>query len=326
MWRFRRQWQGPPGWCSRRIGPVTSASGSTTPSCQPAPIDIRAATVLAVGIGHATSDASGASVASAGVGGVILLGANVVDADQVPALIDGLRRQSPHGLLVMAAEEGGPVSRWHPIIGPTPSARVLGRQPLAAIAAVGAERCATLQDFGFDLVLASVPDADGGPAGGAIGDRAFGATPAEAGPRAGAFAEGLRRAGVAAAAKHFPGQGGLADSHDGQVVVHARLDELRTAGALAFRPVIDAGAEAIMMSHVTFSALGSRGPRVWSPPRTGCCARWASMAPRSQMPLAWKRSWRSGPFQRPPFWHLQPVPTWCLLHQGTRWRRCAMPS
>jgi beta-N-acetylhexosaminidase len=239
--------------------PPPAASGSTTAPCQPAPIEIRAATVLAVGIGQATSANAplAASVAAAGVGGVILLGANVVDPDQVRALIEGLRRQSPHGLLVMVDEEGGRVSRLRPILGPTPSARVLGRQRLAAIAEVGAERGATLRDLGFDLVLAPVADADGGPAGGAIGDRAFGATPAEAGVRARAFAEGLRRAGVAAAAKHFPGQGGLADSHDGQVVVHARLDELRTAAASAFRPVIDAGAEAIMMSHVTFSALGS---------------------------------------------------------------------
>jgi beta-N-acetylhexosaminidase len=230
------------------------------PPCQPAPIQVRAATVLAVGIGAATTaDAPlAAAVTAAGVGGVILLGPNVVDVGQVRALIEGLRRQAPHGLLVAVDEEGGRVSRLRSIIGPTPSARALGRRPLAEIADVGAERGATLRDLGFDLVLAPVADADGGPVGGAIGDRAFGETPAEAGPRAGAFAEGLRRAGVAATAKHFPGQGGLADSHDGQVVLDDTLDELRTAAASAFRPVIDAGIPAVMMSHVTFSALGPR--------------------------------------------------------------------
>ena len=237
-----------------------SVSAPATPPCQTAPIQVRAATVLAVGIGAATTaDAPlAAAVAAAGVGGVILLGPNVVDVGQVRALIDGLRRQSPHGLLVAVDEEGGRVSRLRSIIGPTPSARVLGRRPLADIADVAAERGAALRDLGFDVVLAPVADADGGPAGGAIGDRAFGATPAEAGPRAGAFAQGLLRAGVAAVAKHFPGQGGLADSHDGQVVLDDTMDELRTAAASAFRPVIDAGIPAVMMSHVTLPVLGPR--------------------------------------------------------------------
>ena len=237
-----------------------STSGSTLPPCEPAPIDVRAAAVLAVGIGQATTaDAPlAAHVTGVGVGGVILLGPNVVDADQVRALIEGLRLQSTHGLLVMVDEEGGRVSRLRPIIGPTPSARALGRRPLAEIAEIAAERGATLRDLGFDLVLAPVADADGGPPGGAVGDRAFGATPAEAGERSAAFAGGLRRAGIAATAKHFPGQGGLDDSHDGEVVVDVRLDALRPAAMSAFQPAIDAGVPAVMMSHVTFSALGSR--------------------------------------------------------------------
>jgi len=115
-----------------------------------------------------------------------------------------------------------------------------------------------LDRLGFNLVLAPVVDADGGPAGGAIGDRAFAATPAEAGQRAAAFVEGVRRSGVASTAKHFPGQGGLADSHDGTVLSTAPLGQLERMATAAFRPVIDAGVPAVMMSHVTYSALGMR--------------------------------------------------------------------
>jgi beta-N-acetylhexosaminidase len=235
-----------------------STSSSTTRPCQPAPLEARAATVLAVGINDATTAGAplAASVAALGMGGVILLGANIIDADQVRALITGLRQRSPRGLLVAVDEEGGRVSRLRPILGSTPPARTLGRQPLADIATVAAERGRVLRDLGFDLVLAPVVDADAGPAGGAVGDRAFATTPAEAGPRAAAFAEGLRRAGVAATAKHFPGQGGLPDSHDGQVVSNAPLADLRAAAAAAFGPVIDAGVGAVMMSHVTYRALG----------------------------------------------------------------------
>jgi beta-N-acetylhexosaminidase len=235
-----------------------SSSTTTTRPCRPAPLEDRAATVLALGINNATTAEApvAASVAAMGLGGVLLLGSNIVDADQARALITGLRQRSPRGLLVAVDEEGGRVSRLRPILGRTPSARALGQRPLADIATVAAERGRVLRDLGFDLALAPVVDADGGPAGGAVGDRAFAATPAEAGPRAAAFADGVQRAGVAATAKHFPGQGGLPDSHDGQVVSNTPLAELRADATAAFRPVIDAGVGAVMMSHVTYRALG----------------------------------------------------------------------
>jgi beta-N-acetylhexosaminidase len=238
--------------------PPPTTSSSTTQPCRPAPVEARAATVLAVGINESTSaDAPlAARVAALGVGGVILLGQNVVDAAQARALIAGLRQQSPRGLLVAVDEEGGRVSRLRPIIGSTPSARTLGQRPLADITAVGTERGSVLRDLGFDLLLAPVVDADGGPAGGAVGDRAFATTPAEAGPRAAAFAAGVRQAGVAATAKHFPGQGGLADSHDGEVVSTMPLADLRAAATAGFGPVVKAGVGAVMMSHVTYRALG----------------------------------------------------------------------
>jgi len=216
--------------------------------------------VLVLGIGQATTSEAplAAQVAGLGVGGILLLGPNVVDRAQVTALIDGLRRQAPRPLLISVDEEGGRVSRLRSIIGPTPSARALGQRPLAEVAAVAADRGDVLDRLGFNLVLAPVVDADGGPAGGAIGDRAFAATPAEAGQRAAAFVEGVRRSGVASTAKHFPGQGGLADSHDGTVLSTAPLGQLERMATAAFRPVIDAGVPAVMMSHVTYSALGMR--------------------------------------------------------------------
>ncbi len=228
------------------------------PPCRSAPIEERAATVLVVGIGDATTadDPLVAEVSALGVGGVFLLGPNVVGAAQVQALIDGLRERSPRDLLISVDEEGGRVSRLRPIIGPTPPARALGQQPLSEITAVAAERGVTLRDLGFDLVLAPVVDADGGAGGASIGDRSFAATPAEAGRRAAAFADGLRQAEVGAVAKHFPGQGELADSHDGPVVSDVPLSDLERDASAGFGPVLEAEVEAVMMSHVTFPSLG----------------------------------------------------------------------
>lgn len=241
--------------------PAATSAPAPPPStrpCRPAPLETRAGTVLVVGIGEATAadDPLAREVSALGLGGVILFGANVVGESQVRALVDGLRRQSPHGLLVSVDEEGGRVSRLKPIIGPTPSARRLGQRPRPEIVATAAERGTTLDDLGFDLILAPVVDADGGAANGAIGDRSFASMPTEAGRHAGAYVEGLLQAGVAATVKHFPGQGGLDDSHDGTVVFDAPLDEVEATAAAGFGPALEAGAPAVMMSHVTFPALG----------------------------------------------------------------------
>jgi beta-N-acetylhexosaminidase len=131
--------------CAGEGGPVNSvaaptsvveaaappASSPTTRPCQPAPLEARAATVLAVGINDATTAEAPVadSVAALGVGGVILLGPSILDAAQVRTLIAGLRQRSPRRLLVAVDEEGGRVSRLRPILGSTPSARSLGRQP-----------------------------------------------------------------------------------------------------------------------------------------------------------------------------------------------------
>jgi beta-N-acetylhexosaminidase len=230
-----------------------------TRPCRQAPLEARAATVLVVGVGDATTAGTplASQVSALGVGGVIVLRPNVVNAAQVRALGDGLRRGSPRRLLMAVDEEGGRVSRLRPVLGATPSARTLGLRPLSAITDVGAERGAVLRDLDFDLSFAPVFDADGGTATAAIGDRSFAAAPAEAGRRAGAFAEGLRRAGVTPTAKHFPGQGGLADSHDGRVVSNTPLDGLKATAAAGFMPAFQAGVPVVMMSHVTYTALGS---------------------------------------------------------------------
>lgn len=228
------------------------------PPCQPAPLEARAATVLVVGIGDATTAAAPlpTKVTSLGVGGVIVLRPNVRNAAQVRALIEGMRQRSPRRLLVTVDEEGGRVSRLRPVLGASPPARAIGQQPLPDIAEAAMARGARLRDLGFNLTFAPVVDADGGPSGAAIGDRSFAGSPAQAGPRGRAFAEGLLRAGVGATAKHFPGQGGLADSHDGRVSSNVERDVLERDATAAFRPAVEAGVPVVMMSHVTFKALG----------------------------------------------------------------------
>lgn len=231
---------------------------STTPACRPAPVEERAATVVAVGIGEGRSadDPVAAEVAALGVGAVTLRPPNIVDAAQVGELIAGLRDRSPRPLLVGVDEEGGRVSRLRTILGASPSPRTLAQRPLDQIADHAAERATRVRELGFDLTFAPVVDADGGPASGPIGDRSFSADVPAAGEAAAAYAAGLDRAGLLAAAKHFPGQGDLTDdSHAGSVVADVTAEQVE-ASAAGFRPLIEAGVPAVMLSHATFPAVG----------------------------------------------------------------------
>lgn len=236
----------------------TEDTSTTETDCAKAPIAERAAAVLIVGIdGDKSADRSlAAEVTSIGVGGVELRQPNVDDEAQVRALIEGLRSQSRRKLLLSVDEEGGRVSRLRAILGSTSTARTLGAQPLEAITAEALRRGRLMKDLGIDIVLGPVADADGGPANGAIGDRSFSGDQTQAGDRAAAFASGLAQAGLLATVKHFPGSGGVSDdSHAGAVKSPYTADQVEAA-ARAFLPSIEAGATAVMMSHVTYESLG----------------------------------------------------------------------
>lgn len=238
--------------------PAVETSTAGDVECAEAALADRAAAVLIVGIDNDTT-ADGAlarEVTALGVGGIEVRQPNVVDATQLRSLISGLRANSARTLLVAADEEGGRVSRLRSVIGATDSARALGGDPLEAIRAEATRRAQQMRELDIDVVLGPVADADGGPANGSIGDRSFSGDPTAAGERAGAFTAGLSQGGIRATVKHFPGQGGVSDdSHAGAVRSAFTAEEVDVA-ARAFLPSIEAGAGAVMVSHVTYEALG----------------------------------------------------------------------
>ena len=157
-------------------------------------------------------------------GGLILFARNLdPDPEGGPsrcrALVDGLQARFGGELPLAVAldQEGGPVSRLRPWVGPTPPLRRIWTRG-------GAEGCAAwgrlwgegLGLLGFNVDFAPVVDLwDGHPEAG-IGDRAASADPAEVAAAAGAFLHGLESTGVRGCLKHFPGLGGTTlDSHLG---------------------------------------------------------------------------------------------------------------
>ena len=254
-----------PGQDREQAGPAAAPS----PTCTPAPLEKRAAAVLVVGIPGVTTaeEPLGQSLVDLGVGGLVLSEPNVDSAEQVTALVAGLRARAGRPLLVSTDEESGRVAVTREIVGAGPSPRRLARQQTSAqvreyAAGVGAR----LKEVGIDLDLAPLLDLDDGPYSGIVGDRSFSADPEVATEYGLAFSAGLLDAGVTPTVKHFPGQGRSAtDTHAEAAVVDATVEELRTTDLLPFQEAIDAGAPVVMLNHLGYSALDPDLPATLSP-------------------------------------------------------------
>ena len=89
-----------------------------------------------------------------------------------------------------------------------------------------------------------------------IRTRAYSDDFSEAAELVAAAVEGFHAGGVACALKHFPGHGNtVTDSHYGKVYVTKTLEELREGELLPFVAGIGAGADMVMLGHITVTAL-----------------------------------------------------------------------
>jgi beta-N-acetylhexosaminidase len=113
-----------------------------------------------------------------------------------------------------------------------------------------------LRVLGIDYSFAPCVDLDYGVSE-IIGDRAFHADPEIVAKLALATMQGMRDAGMAATAKHFPGHGAVvADSHLALPVDRRELADL-TPDLLPYRRLIPNDLAAVMMGHVLFPAVDS---------------------------------------------------------------------
>jgi beta-N-acetylhexosaminidase len=113
-----------------------------------------------------------------------------------------------------------------------------------------------LRSLGFTWVFAPVADVTIGPADVTIGTRSPSSDPEIAAPAAAAAVRGFSAAAVVSTAKHFPGHGSVTeDSHKALPVQRASAAELSARDLVPFRAVAQAGAPAMMMSHLAVEAI-----------------------------------------------------------------------
>jgi len=212
--------------------------------------------------GHSLSPADRELLREPAVGGVILFTRNYESAEQIADLVAEIRALRTPPLLVAVDHEGGRVQRFRGGFSQIPPMRRVGqefdRDPEAGLQAArdaGWLIASELRAAGIDLCFAPCVDLDWGVSE-IIGNRAFHRKPEIVADLATAFARGLRSAGMAAVAKHFPGHGAvLADSHL-KLPVDRRdygliLDDMRPYDRLIGNGAI-AG---VMLAHIVYEQI-----------------------------------------------------------------------
>jgi beta-N-acetylhexosaminidase len=207
----------------------------------------RLAQRLVVGVDAADPGGAVEAVRATQVGGIFLGG------NATALLRDGaLRRVQAVARIPVAVsvdDEGGRVQRIDALDGDLASARRMARLPVAEVRALARERGRALAARGVTVDLGPVVDVGGQPANAVIGDRSFSPDPAVAARYAGAFADGLRDAGVLPVFKHFPGHGHAdGDSHRGRVTTPP-LDRLRAVDLRPYTDLLGTGPAAVMVGH-----------------------------------------------------------------------------
>jgi beta-N-acetylhexosaminidase len=138
-----------------------------------------------------------------------------------------------------------------------------------------------MRKLGITVDFAPVVDVTNAPDDTVIGDRSFGADPTTVTDYAGAYARGLRDAGLLPVLKHFPGHGhGSGDTHTGSVVTPPIAD-LQNNDLVPYRTLTSQLPVAVMVGHIQVPGLTGSDP--------------ASLSPAAYALL------RSGDFGGPPF-------------------------
>ncbi len=203
------------------------------------------------------------------VGGLIYSAKNFKDSAQLTEMLQNTKVYSKYPIFLGVEEEGGAVSRVAEAgladnIGPMGEIGASGDTSLAQEA--GTVIGEYLAGFGFNLNFGPVADvtAEGDTV---IGDRSFGGDVNLVSPMVAAAVTGMQDGGISVCLKYFPGLGSSSeDVRDGMAATEKTLEEFQAADFPAFQAGIDAGAELVMVSHLSVPGItGDNTPCSLSP-------------------------------------------------------------
>ena len=196
------------------------------------------------------------------VGGLIYFAQNMEDYSQVEKMINDTKSYAKGickaPLFISVDEEGGDVARCADTIGTTkfePMFTYRDEGPETAFD--NAKQIAEdISKLGFNLDFAPVADTWSNPSNTVIGSRAYSDDFSETADLVAEAVKGFSAGGVCCTLKHFPGHGDTAeDSHYFTAISNRTLEQLEAEEYAAFKKGISAGADMVMVGHITVPAL-----------------------------------------------------------------------
>lgn len=218
--------------------------------------------MLIIGIeGTELAESDRMRLAAPEVSGAILFTRNYRDRDQLARLVASVRAVRGDRFLLCVDHEGGPVQRFRSGFTRLPPLARIGelfhRDRNAAIEMAEMHAMVMASEVrACDIDLSFAPVVDLARGNRVIGERAFDADPAVVGELAAAYVRGMRLAGMAATLKHYPGHGSVPEDTHLEAAVDPRpLATIRDTDLVPFAEGFAAGAEAVMVAHVTYPAV-----------------------------------------------------------------------
>lgn len=233
-----------------------------------------------VGRYHGTDPAKAAKmVRKLHLAGVSVTGENVVDEAQVRATTAAVSRAvaadgRTFPAVIGVDQEGGVVSHLRGVATEFPEFARTGdaiedkpRRGVTVTTEAARATALELRDLGFTWAFAPVADVTVGASDPTIGSRSPSEDQKIAAAAVSAAVQGYNEAGLVSTTKHFPGHGAVTgDTHLGLQELDFGIKKLKRRDLVPFDAAVDAGAPAVMISHVDVKAVAPGKPASMAAP------------------------------------------------------------
>lgn len=205
------------------------------------------------------------------VGGIVLFKENIISKEQVKSLNSDIAQNAKFGILISVDEEGGSVARLgNANIGflSLPHMEEIGASgDVSKAYEVGDSLAKNLKELNFNMDFAPVADILTNKENTVVKKRSFGSDANLVSEMVAAEVKGFFDNDIICSLKHFPGHGNTeADSHKGMAVSNCDLETLRERELIPFKAGIEAGAETVMVGHISLpNIIGDDTPATLSP-------------------------------------------------------------
>ena len=200
------------------------------------------------------------------LGGYILFGRDFTGQtpQSITATLASYQEAAKIPMLIAVDEEGGTVTRvssYKAFRGSRfPSPRNLYNQGgLSLLLDTEAEKCRLLTGLGIQVNMAPVCDITTN-ARSFMYSRSLGLSAQKTAEAIAAMVQVAKENGIGAVLKHFPGYGNNTDTHTGIAVDNRPLAELESNDLVPFAAGIQAGCDAILVSHTFVNAMDTQFP------------------------------------------------------------------